>query len=210
MKITMEQLTNFAKNYGFVFQGSEIYGGLANTWDYGPLGVSLKNNIKKLWWQRFVQEDLNNVGLDSGILLNPLVWKASGHIDGFNDPLTDCKACQTRHRADHLIESFDKTIHADALSIAELEAFIKEHKIKCPNCGKHDFTSIRQFNLMFKTSQGVLDDQSQAIYLRPETAQGIFLNFKNVQRALRKKIPFGICQIGKSFRNEITPGNFYF
>ncbi|MFH5880821.1 MAG: glycine--tRNA ligase [Candidatus Izemoplasmataceae bacterium] len=210
MKITMEQLTNYAKNYGFVFQGSEIYGGLANTWDYGPLGVSLKNNIKKLWWQRFVQEDLNNVGLDSGILLNPLVWKASGHIDGFNDPLTDCKACQTRHRADHLIESFDKTIHADALSIAELEAFIKEHKIKCPNCGKHDFTSIRQFNLMFKTSQGVLDDQSQAIYLRPETAQGIFLNFKNVQRALRKKIPFGICQIGKSFRNEITPGNFIF
>ena len=210
MKITMEQLVNYAKNYGFVFQGSELYGGLANTWDYGPLGVSLKNNIKALWWQRFIQEDINNVGLDSGILLNPLVWKASGHIDGFNDPLTDCKACKTRHRADHLIETFDESLHADGLSLETLEQIIKDHKIPCPNCGKHDFTPIRQFNLMFKTSQGVLDDQSQALYLRPETAQGIFLNFKNVQRALRKKIPFGIGQIGKSFRNEITPGNFIF
>jgi glycyl-tRNA synthetase len=210
MKITMELLVNYAKNFGFVFQGSEIYGGLANTWDYGPLGVSLKNNIKQAWWQRFIQEDIHNVGLDSGILMNPSVWKASGHVDGFNDPLTDCKACKTRHRADHLVEAHDASINADALSIEALEAYLKDHAIKCPNCGASDFTPIRQFNLMFKTSQGVLDDSSLAIYLRPETAQGIFLNFKNVQRSLRKKVPFGIGQIGKSFRNEITPGNFIF
>ncbi|MFW5864977.1 MAG: glycine--tRNA ligase [Candidatus Izemoplasmataceae bacterium] len=210
MKITMEQLVNYAKTFGFVFQGSEIYGGLANTWDYGPLGVSLKNNLKNAWWQRFIQEDIHNVGLDSGILMNPSVWKASGHVDGFNDPLTDCKACKTRHRADHLVEAHDENVNADALSIEELEAYLSEHKIKCPNCGAMAFTPIRQFNLMFKTSQGVLDDSSQVIYLRPETAQGIFLNFKNVQRSLRKKIPFGIGQIGKSFRNEITPGNFIF
>ncbi len=210
MKITMEELVNYAKNYGFVFQGSEIYGGLANTWDYGPLGVELKNNIKRLWWQRFIQEDPYNVGLDSGILLNPSVWKASGHIDGFNDPLIDCKACNTRHRADHLIEAHDPSFQADGLSVDALEAYIHEYNVPCPNCKKHNFTPIRQFNLMFKTSQGVLDDQSQAIYLRPETAQGIFLNFKNVQRSLRKKLPFGIGQVGKSFRNEITPGNFIF
>lgn len=210
MKLTMEQLVNYAKTYGFVFQGSEIYGGLANTWDYGPLGVSLKNNLKNAWWQRFIQEDIYNVGLDSGILMNPSVWKASGHVDGFNDPLTDCKACKTRHRADHLIEAHDDSVNADAFSIQELEAYLIDHNIKCPNCGAKDFTPIRQFNLMFKTSQGVLDDSSQIIYLRPETAQGIFLNFKNVQRSLRKKVPFGIGQIGKSFRNEITPGNFIF
>lgn len=209
-KITMELLTAYAKNYGFVFQGSEIYGGLANTWDYGPLGVELKNNIKKLWWQRFVQENPYNVGLDSSILMNPKTWEASGHIDGFNDPLIDCKACKTRHRADHLIEGFDASIEADGLTPKELETIIEEKKITCPSCGKIDFTPIRQFNLMFKTSQGVLDDKSQAIYLRPETAQGIFLNFKNVQRASRKKVPFGIAQVGKSFRNEITPGNFIF
>ena len=210
MKITMEELVNYAKNYGFVFQGSEIYGGLANTWDYGPLGVELKNNLKKLWWQRFIQENPYNVGLDSSILLNPKVWQASGHIEGFNDPLIDCKSCNTRHRADHLIEGFDRSVQADGMTPEALEAYIKTHEIPCPNCKKHNFTPIRQFNLMFKTSQGVLDDQSLAIYLRPETAQGIFLNFKNVQRAMRKKLPFGIGQVGKSFRNEITPGNFIF
>lgn len=206
----MEHLTNYAKNYGFVFQGSEIYGGLANTWDYGPLGVELKNNLKKLWWQRFVQENPYNIGLDSSILMNPKTWEASGHIDGFNDPLIDCKSCNTRHRADHLLEHFDNTIDADGLSPKALEALIEDKGITCPNCGKRDFTNIRQFNLMFKTSQGVVDDKAQDIYLRPETAQGIFLNFKNVQRSARKKVPFGIAQIGKSFRNEITPGNFIF
>ncbi len=210
MALTMEQLVAYAKQHGFVFQGSEIYGGLANTWDYGPLGVALKNNLKKLWWQRFIQESPYNVGLDSGILLNPNVWKASGHVDGFNDPLIDCKACKTRHRADHLIEAFNPSMQADALSVEALTAYIDDHNVPCPQCGKHDFTAIRQFNLMFKTSQGVLDETGQDIYLRPETAQGIFLNFKNVQRALRKKLPFGIGQIGKSFRNEITPGNFIF
>ena len=210
MTINMEQLVAYAKQHGFVFQGSEIYGGLANTWDYGPLGVALKNNLKKLWWQRFIQESPYNVGLDSGILLNPNVWKASGHVDGFNDPLIDCKACKARHRADHLIESHDKTIQADGMSVEAMQDYIATHKVKCTACGAHNFTEIRQFNLMFKTSQGVLDDQSQAIYLRPETAQGIFLNFKNIQRAMRKKIPFGIGQVGKSFRNEITPGNFIF
>jgi glycyl-tRNA synthetase len=207
---TMDELVAFAKQHGFVFQGSEIYGGLANTWDYGPLGAALKNNIKTLWWKRFIQESPYNVGLDSSILLNPNVWKASGHIDGFNDPLIDCKKCNTRHRADHLIEAVDKTINADAMRPAELEAIIEEKNIVCPNCKSHDFTPIRQFNLMFKTAQGTIDDSAQDIYLRPETAQGIFLNFKNIQRALRKKLPFGIGQIGKSFRNEITPGNFIF
>ncbi|MFW6319812.1 MAG: glycine--tRNA ligase [Bacillota bacterium] len=207
---TMDELVAYAKQHGFVFQGSEIYGGLANTWDYGPLGAALKTNIKTLWWKRFIQESPYNVGLDSSILLNPSVWKASGHIDGFNDPLIDCKKCNTRHRADHLIEAVDNTINADALSPDQLEAIIEEKQILCPNCKAHDFTKIRQFNLMFKTAQGTIDDSAQAIYLRPETAQGIFLNFKNIQRALRKKLPFGIGQIGKSFRNEITPGNFIF
>ncbi|MFW5842159.1 MAG: glycine--tRNA ligase [Bacillota bacterium] len=207
---TMDELVAYAKQHGFVFQGSEIYGGLANTWDYGPLGAALKTNIKTLWWKRFIQESPYNVGLDSSILLNPSVWKASGHIDGFNDPLIDCKKCNTRHRADHLIEAVDNTINADGLSPDQLEAIIEEKQILCPNCKAHDFTKIRQFNLMFKTAQGTIDDSAQAIYLRPETAQGIFLNFKNIQRALRKKLPFGIGQIGKSFRNEITPGNFIF
>ena len=210
MSLTMEQLVAYAKQHGFVFQGSEIYGGLANTWDYGPLGVALKNNLKQLWWKRFVQESPYNLGLDSGILLNPNVWKASGHVDGFNDPLIDCKSCNTRHRADHLIEAFDNTVHADGFGVEELSHYIKTHRVPCPHCKAHNFTEIRQFNLMFKTAQGVLDEGAQPIYLRPETAQGIFLNFKNIQRAMRKKLPFGIAQIGKSFRNEITPGNFIF
>jgi len=205
--IKMEDLVNYAKNYGFVFQGSEIYGGLANTWDYGPLGVELKNNLKKAWWKKFIQENKLNVGLDSSILLNPKAWVASGHVGGFSDPLTDCKSCKTRHRADKLIE--DKTgVIADGWSNAEMMNYIKENEIVCPNCGKLDYTDIRQFNMMFKTSQGVVSEVD--IYLRPETAQGIFLDFKNVQRSARKKVPFGIGQIGKSFRNEITPGNFIF
>jgi len=209
-KIKMEELVNYAKNYGFVFQGSGIYGGLANTWDYGPLGVELKNNIKQAWWKKFVQENKLNVGLDSSILMNPKTWEASGHVGGFVDPLTDCKSCNTRHRADKLIEEFDSSINADGWSNEKMMEFIKENNIVCPNCGKLDFTDIRQFNLMFKTSQGVVSDSEAVIYMRPETAQGIFLNFKNVQRSTRKKVPFGIGQIGKSFRNEITPGNFIF
>jgi glycyl-tRNA synthetase len=209
-KVKMSDLVNYAKNYGFVFQGSEIYGGLANTWDYGPLGVELKNNIKKAWWKKFIQENKLNVGLDSSILMNPKTWEASGHVGGFVDPLTDCKSCNTRHRADKLIEDFDQEINADGWSNEKMMDFIKENNIVCPNCGKLDYTDIRQFNLMFKTSQGVVSDSEAVIYMRPETAQGIFLNFKNVQRASRKKVPFGIGQIGKSFRNEITPGNFIF
>jgi len=208
-KITMEELVNYAKNYGFVFQGSEIYGGLANTWDYGPLGAELKKNIKDAWWKKFIQEEANNVGLDSSILLNPSTWEASGHIGGFADPLTDCKACHSRHRADKLIEDFDGTI-ADGWTNEEMLDYIQKHQIKCPNCGALDYTDIREFNLMFKTSQGVTEEGKSDIYLRPETAQGIFLDFKQVQRAMRKKVPFGIGQIGKSFRNEITPGNFIF
>lgn len=209
-KHTMETLINYAKTYGYVFQGSEIYGGLANTWDYGPLGSELKKNLKDLFWQRFVQESPHNVGLDSSILLNPKTWEASGHTDSFADPLIDCKNCKTRHRADHLIETHDETIHADAMDFDEMNTYIKEKNVTCPNCGAKEFTDIREFNLMFKTSQGVLDDKTQDIFLRPETAQGIFLNFKNIQRSSRLKIPFGIVQIGKSFRNEITPGNFIF
>lgn len=208
-KIKMEDLVNYAKNYGFVFQGSEIYGGLANTWDYGPLGVELKNNIKAAWWKKFITENELNVGLDSGILLNPKTWEASGHVGGFSDPLTDCRKCNTRHRADKLIEDFDHT-NADGWSNEKMMDYIKENKIVCPNCGELDYTDIRQFNLMFQTSQGVTADSESVIYMRPETAQGIFLNFKNVQRSSRKKVPFGIGQIGKSFRNEITPGNFIF
>ncbi len=209
--IKMEDLVNYAKNYGFVYQGSEIYGGLANTWDYGPLGVELKNNLKKAWWKKFIQENNLNVGLDSSILLNPKTWEASGHIGGFTDPLTDCKKCNTRHRADKLIEDFSKnTVVADGWSNQEMMDYIVNNKIVCPNCGALDYTEIREFNLMFKTSQGVVSDTNNDIYLRPETAQGIFLNFKNIQRTSRKKIPFGIGQIGKSFRNEITPGNYIF
>lgn len=209
-KIKMEDLVNYAKNYGFVFQGSEIYGGLANTWDYGPLGVELKNNIKQAWWKKFIQENKLNVGLDSSILLNPKTWEASGHVGGFSDPLMDCKSCNTRHRADKLIEDFDSSVNADSWTNEQMMIFIKDNNIVCPNCGKLDYTDIRQFNLMFKTSQGVVSDSESDIYMRPETAQGIFLNFKSVQRAARKKVPFGIGQIGKSFRNEITPGNFIF
>lgn len=210
-KQEFEKIVNHIKGSGFVFQGSEIYGGLANTWDYGPLGVELKENIKKAWWNKFVQSHPNNVGIQSAILMNPQVWQASGHLSTFTDPLMDCKSCKTRHRADKLIEEFTAgEVHASVLSNQQMKEVIIERKIPCPNCGSHDFTDIRQFNLMFKTFQGVLEDASSTIYLRPETAQGMFVNFKNVQRSMRKKIPFGIGQIGKSFRNEITPGNFIF
>ena len=207
--LTMEKRVNLCKQYGFIFQGSEIYDGLANTWDYGPLGVELKNNIKRAWLKKFVQEDPNNVGLDSAILMNPKTWEASGHLATFSDPLIDCRACKTRHRADKLVED-DGVEDAGGMSNEELISYIKEHNIKCPKCGKSDFTDIRQFNLMFNTFQGVTEDSKSTIYLRPETAQGIFTNFLNVQRSLRLKVPFGIGQVGKSFRNEITPGNFIF
>lgn len=209
-KKDMDILVAHAKNSGFVYQGSEIYDGLANTWDYGPLGVEMKNNIKKAWWKKFIQESPYNVGIDAAILMNPRVWEATGHVGGFSDPLMDCKECHTRHRADKLIESYDPEIHSDGWSNEQMETFIKEHEIKCPNCGKSNFTEIRQFQLMFKTHMGVVEDAKSTVYLRPETAQGIFVNFKNVQRTTRKKVPFGIGQIGKSFRNEITPGNFIF
>jgi len=213
---TMEKIVALCKNRGFIFPGSEIYGGLANTWDYGPLGVELKNNIKKAWWKKFVQENRYNVGLDAAILMNPQTWVASGHLAGFSDPLMDCRECHERFRADKLIEDYcaetgttlEKPI--DAFTQAEMKAFVEEHNIPCPTCGKHNFTDIRQFNLMFKTFQGVTEDAKNTVYLRPETAQGIFTNFTNVQRTTRKKLPFGIGQIGKSFRNEITPGNFIF
>ena len=206
---TMDKVVALCKNRGFVYPGSEIYGGLANAWDYGPYGVELKNNVKKAWWKKFVQESPYNVGLDSAILMNPQTWVASGHLGGFSDPLMDCKECKARFRADDLIEAFDGT-SADGWSNDEMMKFIDEHDIVCPKCGKKNFTSIKQFNLMFKTFMGVTDDSANAVYLRPETAQGIFVNFANVQRTSRKKVPFGIGQIGKSFRNEITPGNFIF
>ncbi len=210
----MEKIVSLAKTRGFVFPGSEIYGGLANTWDYGPLGVELKNNVKQAWWKKFIQEHPLNVGLDSAILMNPQAWVASGHVGGFNDPLMDCKECKTRFRADQLIEEYmtkkGEMENIEGWSNEKMENYISDESIPCPSCGKHNYTSIRQFNLMFKTHQGVTDDSSTEIFLRPETAQGIFVNFKNVQRTSRKKIPFGIGQIGKSFRNEITPGNFTF
>ena len=206
---TMDKIVELCKSRGFVFPGSEIYGGLSNTWDYGPLGVLLKNNIKAAWLRKFVQECKYNVGLDSAILMNPQTWVASGHIGGFSDPLMDCKECKTRHRADNLIEAFDGTNPAGWTN-EQMMDYIREHNIPCPNCGKHNFTDIRQFNLMFKTFQGVTEDSKSEIYLRPETAQGIFVNFANIQRTTRKKIPFGVAQVGKSFRNEITPGNFIF
>lgn len=210
-KLTMEKLVNLCKQYGFIFQGSEIYGGLANTWDYGPLGVELKNNVKRAWWKKFIEECPYNVGMDSAILMNPKTWEASGHLKTFSDPLIDCKHCKTRHRADKLIEDFTNGKETgDGWSNERLLDFIKEHNITCPNCGAMDYTDIRQFNLMFKTFQGVTEDAKSTIYLRPETAQGIFTNFLNVQRSMRLKVPFGIGQIGKSFRNEITPGNFTF
>ena len=205
---SMDTIVALAKNRGFVYAGSEIYGGLSNTWDYGPLGVELKNNIKKAWWKKFVQESPYNVGLDSAILMNPRVWVASGHVGGFSDPLMDCRACKTRHRADKLIE--DTGANPAGWSFEQMTEYIKEHVITCPECGSADFTDIRKFNLMFKTLQGVTEDAKNEIYLRPETAQGIFVNFANIQRTARKKLPFGVCQIGKSFRNEITPGNFIF
>ena len=213
---SMEKLVALCKGRGFVFPGSEIYGGLANSWDYGPLGVELKNNVKRAWWKKFVQENPYNVGLDSAILMNPQTWVASGHLGGFADPLMDCKQCKERFRADKLIEDWaqengqqlPKPI--DAFSQAEMKQYIDDNAIACPTCGKHDFTDIRQFNLMYKTFQGVTEDAKNTVYLRPETAQGIFVNFSNIQRTTRRKIPFGVCQIGKSFRNEITPGNFIF
>ena len=210
-KLTMEKIVNYCKQYGFIFQGSEIYGGLANSWDYGPLGRELKENIKRAWWKKFIQEERNSYGLDAAIIMNPEVWVASGHVTSFTDPLIDCKGCKSRHRADKLIEDFTEGKETgDGWDNAKLESFIKDNNIVCPKCGKNDFTGIRQFNLLFETQMGVTEDKSSKVYLRGETAQGIFVNFNNVQRSQRAKIPFGIGQIGKAFRNEITPGNFIF
>ena len=212
---SMDKIVALCKGRGFVYPGSEIYGGLANTWDYGPLGVELKNNVKRAWWKKFVQENPYNVGLDAAILMNPQTWVASGHVATFNDPLIDCRSCKMRHRADKLVEEWNELngitdVNVEAMDNDALMAYIREKGITCPGCGKSDFTDIRKFNLMFKTFQGVNEDTASTVYLRPETAQGIFVNFKNVQRTTRRKIPFGVCQIGKSFRNEITPGNFTF
>jgi glycyl-tRNA synthetase len=210
-KVTMEELVNYCKQYGFIFQGSEIYGGLANSWDYGPLGRELKNNIKNAWWKKFIEEEIHNYGLDSAILMNPEVWVASGHVASFADPLIDCKKCKSRERADKLIEEFTGGAETgDGWDNEKLEKFIADNKVPCPKCGACDFTPIRKFNLLFETHQGVTEDNKSKVYLRGETAQGIFVNFNNVQRAMRAKVPFGIGQIGKSFRNEITPGNFIF
>ena len=210
---TLDMIVNLCKNRGFVYAGSEIYGGLANAWDYGPLGVEFKNNVKKAWMKKFVQESDYNVGLDAAILMNPTTWVTTGHVGNFSDPLVDCKACGARQRADKLIESAPsgKDVNVDAMSFEEMDAFVAAHDdVVCPNCGKHNFTPIRKFNLMFKTQIGVTEDSSSTVYLRPETAQGIFVNFANIQRTTRKKLPFGVCQVGKAFRNEITPGNFTF
>lgn len=209
--VTMDKIVNLCKTRGIIFQGSEIYGGMGNTWDYGPVGVEIKNNIKRLWWKRFVQESNNSYGVDAAILMNSRVWDASGHTTSFSDPKMDCKECKARQRADVLIENHSKgTINPDTMSNEEMEAYIAEHNVNCPICGKHNWTPIRQFNLMFETSRGVTEDSQNKIYLRPETAQGEFVNFLNVQRTTRAKVPFGIAQIGKAFRNEITPGNFIF
>ena len=206
-----DTIVALCKSRGFVFAGSEIYGGLANSWDYGPLGVEFKNNVKKAWLKKFVQESPTNVGLDAAIIMNPQTWVTTGHVAGFSDPLLDCKSCKARHRADKLVEDAHPEVNADAMSQEELDAFIAEHEdVVCPVCGKHDFTPIRKFNLMFKTAIGVTEDSSSTCYLRPETAQGIFVNFANIQRTTRRKLPFGVCQVGKAFRNEITPGNFTF
>ena len=211
---TMDKIVALCKGRGFIFPGSEIYGGLANSWDYGPLGVEFKNNVKKAWWKKFVQECKYNVGLDSAIIMNPQTWVASGHVGGFSDPLMDCKSCKTRHRADKLIEeyAFENGLEDNPAgwTFEQMAAYIKEKGIVCPDCGSADFTEIKKFNLMFKTYQGVTEDSTTELYLRPETAQGIFVDFANIQRSARKKLPFGVCQIGKSFRNEITPGNFTF
>lgn len=209
-KLTMEKIVNICKQYGYIFQGSEIYDGLANTWDYGPLGVRLKNNVKDAWRKRFIQENDNSYEVDAAILMNPRVWEASGHISNFSDPLIDCKECKSRHRADHLIEGFTSDVIPDKMTDEEMVKYIKENNIPCPKCGKSNYTDIREFNLMFETNRGVIKDDKSTVYLRPETAQGEFVNFMNVQRTMRAKIPFGIGQIGKAFRNEITPGNFTF
>ena len=206
-----DTIVALCKSRGFVFPGSEIYGGLANSWDYGPLGVEFKNNVKKAWLKKFVQESPTNVGLDAAIIMNPQTWVTTGHVAGFSDPLLDCKSCKARHRADKLVEDAHPEVNADAMSQEELDEFIATHEdVVCPVCGKHDFTPIRKFNLMFKTAIGVTEDSSSVCYLRPETAQGIFVNFANIQRTTRRKLPFGVCQVGKAFRNEITPGNFTF
>ena len=211
MKVTMEEIVNYCKQYGFIFQGSEIYGGLANSWDYGPLGTNLKENIRNIWKKKFIQENPYNVGLDAAIIMNPKVWVASGHVASFADPLIDCKKCKSRSRADKLVEEFTKgEVTGDGWENERLENFIRENNILCPKCGKCDFTSIRKFNLLFETSVGVTEENKNTVYLRGETAQGIFVNFKNVERSLRLKVPFGVCQSGKAFRNEITPGNFIF
>ena len=209
-KFSFEQIVQHLLNTGYVFQGSSIYGGLSNTWDYGPLGVEIKNNIRAYWWQKFVRESPTNVGIDAAILMNPKVWEATGHVSTFNDPMVDCKACKARHRADELIKGQYPDVDVDGMTFEDMDEFIKTHPLKCPVCGKSDFTPIRKFNMMFKTHIGVTEDASATVYLRPETAQGVFVNFRNVQRACRKKLPFGICSAGKSFRNEITPGNFTF
>ncbi len=208
---TMDKIVALCKNRGFVYPDSEIYGGLANSWDYGPLGVEFKNNVKRAWWKKFVQESKYNVGLDAAILMNPQTWVTTGHVGGFSDPLVDCRACHSRQRADKLIGDAHPEVNADAMNFEELDAFIEAHgDVVCPVCGKHDFTPIRKFNLMFKTFMGVTEDAKSEVYLRPETAQGIFVNFANIQRTTRRKLPFGVCQVGKAFRNEITPGNFVF
>ncbi|MBQ3096093.1 MAG: glycine--tRNA ligase, partial [Clostridia bacterium] len=212
---TMDKIVALCKGRGYIYPGREIYGGLANSWDYGPLGVEFKNNVKRAWWKKFVQENPYNVGLDAAILMNPEVWVASGHVSTFNDPLIDCKSCKMRHRADKLIEDYNAAngitdVVVESMTNEDMVAYIREKGVTCPGCGKCDFTDIRKFNLMFKTFQGVNEDTASTVYLRPETAQGIFVNFKNIQRTTRKKMPFGVCQIGKSFRNEITPGNFIF
>ena len=209
-KHSFERIVTHLLDTGYVFQGSAIYGGLSNTWDYGPLGVELKNNIRAYWWQKFVRESPTNVGIDAAILMNPKVWEATGHVSTFNDPMVDCKSCKARHRADELIKGEYPDADVDGMTFDQMDEFIKTHKIVCPVCGKDDFTPIRKFNMMFKTHIGVTDDASSTVYLRPETAQGVFVNFRNVQRAMRRKLPFGICSAGKSFRNEITPGNFIF
>ncbi|MFA7222635.1 MAG: glycine--tRNA ligase [Bacilli bacterium] len=209
-KKEFENIVTHLQTTGYVFQGSQIYGGLSNTWDYGPLGSELKNNLKELWWKKFVHESPTNVGIDAAILMNPSVWKATGHVSTFNDPLIDCKECHSRYRADQLIEQEYPDVDVNGMKQDEMNEFIKTHSLKCPTCGKSNFTDIRQFNMMFKTHIGVTDDSSSEVYLRPETAQGVFVNFKNVQRATRHKLPLGICNVGKSFRNEITPGNFTF
>jgi glycyl-tRNA synthetase len=209
-KYTFEKITNHLITSGFYYPGSEIYGGLANSWDYGYLGSEIKRNIQRLWWKRFVQESPTNVGIDAAILMNPKVWEATGHVTTFNDPLIDCKSCKSRHRADQLIENAYPDVDVNGMTFKEMDEFIKEHKIKCPVCGKSDFTPIRQFNMMFKTHMGVTEDSSSTVYLRPETAQGVFVNFKNVLRTTRRKLPLGICNVGKAFRNEITPGQMTF